>query len=120
MKYLPVAIFLFLQISSAIATKWPGYDPLESVIPNVTSAFEAKIISVSIITTTSDRVLQLTVKPEEAIFGYMPTEYEFQCVYGESLIPDIPPGMNMYFVDYTGSGIEFQAEAGERSFQQSW
>ena len=43
MKYLTAVIILFLQISSAIATELPGYDPLESVIPNVTSAFEAEI-----------------------------------------------------------------------------
>ena len=113
MKYLPAAIFLFLHISSAIATELPGYDPLERVIPNVTSAFEAEIISVSIDTTASDRVLRLIVKPKEAIFGYMPTEDEFQCIYKEFLIPDIPPGMHLSFVNYTGSGIEFQAEVGE-------
>ncbi len=41
------------------------------------------------------------------------TENEFKCIYKEFLIPDIPPEIHLSFINYTGSGIEFQAEPGD-------
>jgi len=104
---------MLLITAVAVATELPGYDPVDRVIPKTDIAIVGKLVTVTNAQTKSDNVLRVTIEPLRSVWGQMPSN-TIAAVYKE-FIPVLPnkPGLNVDFINYTGSGIEFQAKAGE-------
>jgi hypothetical protein len=104
---------LALVTSVALATELPGHDPVERVIPQTDIAAVGELVAVSKERTASDNLLTVTISLSRKIWGQIPSN-TVTAVYKE-FIPKLPdkPGLNVDFINYTGSGVEFQAKAGE-------
>lgn len=103
---------MMLVSGVALASELPGYDPLDRVIPNTGTAIVGKLVAVTNEQTRSDNLLKVTIEPSRTLWGQTMTN-AVSVVYKEFIakLPD-EPGLNVDFINYTGSGIEFQAKAG--------
>jgi len=93
---------------TAFATKPPGYDKTEDVLPKTTHAVVAEVISCSITNEPGNTVLNVELKPIKILWGehdgsVIKTKYK-------EFMPEVREGMSVCFVNYTGSGIEVQAK----------
>ena len=104
---------MLLITAVAVATELPGHDPVDRVIPKTDIAMVGRLLTVTNAQTKSDNVLRVAIEPLRPVWGQMPSN-TIAAVYKE-FIPILPdePGLNVDFINYTGSGIEFQAKAGE-------
>jgi len=109
-----IAFMLSLTMAgvTAFATKAPGYEKTEAVLPKTTHAVVAEIISCSVTNEPGNTVLKVELKPIKSLWG----EHDGSAIktkYKE-FMPHVPEGMSVYFVNYTGSGIEFQVNNTEK------
>jgi len=106
-----IRTFLALAGTVAIsaATQLPGYDITECVIPKTTDAVIGVLISAIRTNEPGNSVLFVTVKAERILCGTL-TNAVFEAKYREFTIPAIPEGMGVDFVNYTGSGVEWEAK----------
>jgi len=96
----------------AAATELPGYDSAERVIPEATDAVVGTLTSAVHTSEPGNRVLLVTIKTERRLWGTNTTAV-LEARYREFTIPEIPEGMGVDFVNYTGSGIEWKAKPKE-------
>jgi len=96
------------MLSVASASEAPGHDTTDRVVPNTTHAVIGQLVSCVATNEPGNHVLEVTLRPIRTLWGDQITN-SVSTRY-EEFIPVFPEHINISYMNYTGSGIEFQAK----------